>query len=63
MKDCLTDGLNKLKATYDNPMIIVGGDTNNRPLVELLNEFTDMTMVDAPPYPGGVDTDLLYSIA
>ena len=35
-------GINKLKTNYDDPVIIIGGDTNNRSLDNMLAEFSDL---------------------
>ena len=53
LKDCLSDGINKLKCTYNDPIIIIGGDTNNRSLSNLVIDFPDIQVVDAPPRPPG----------
>ena len=57
MKNCLTDGVNKLKSTYDNPILVVGGDTNKRPLSDLLSDFSDITVINCPPSRDGANLD------
>ena len=57
MKDCITDGINKLRTTYDDPIIFIGGDTNKRSLTELVNEFRSLKLIDTPPTRGNVILD------
>ena len=49
LPDCISDGISKLKSTYDNLMIVIGGDTNNRRLQHILADFPDMQLLDNPP--------------
>ena len=38
-------------------MIIIGGDTNNRPLANLLLDFPDINLIQAPPTRRGAQLD------
>ena len=57
LRGVLSDGINKLKSSFDNPIIFVGGDTNNRKLEGLLSEFHDIVTVNAPPTRGSAKLD------
>ena len=48
MKECLVDGINKLKVQYDDPILLIGGDTNNRSLAALLEDFSELVVLDVP---------------
>ena len=52
-----------MKTKYDNPIIFVGGDTNNRKLQTLLEDFTDIVTVNAPPTRGDAKLDELVTNA
>ena len=57
LKEVLTDGINKLKCKFDNPVICVGGDTNNRKISDLLEEHPDVKLVDTPGTRHGAKLD------
>ena len=48
LKECVSDGISKLKTIFDNPLIIIGGDTNNRRLAAILEDHADLAVVQAP---------------
>ena len=60
MRDCLVDRINKLKIAYDDPMIFVAGDTNNRTMMDLMSDFSDISTVTTLPTRG---TALLDEVA
>ena len=57
MKECLIDGINKLKTAFEDPLILVGGDTNNRDLEAMMEDFPDIDLVKAPPTRRGAFLD------
>ena len=57
LKACLADGINKLKTSFDNPIILIGGDTNKRSLDKILEDFDDIKIIDAPATRNGAKLD------
>ena len=59
--ECLVDGINKFKCDYDDPIIIVGGDTNNRSLEHLLADIA--CLLYTSPSPRDLSTSRMPSSA
>ena len=57
LKECITDRINKLKTTYEYPIIIIAGDTNNRKLSDLVSDFDDMEVLDCAATRGNAKLD------
>ena len=55
--ESVSDTIEKAKAELDDPYIVIGGDTNRRPMVDGLKDFMDVTMLDTGPTRGTATLD------
>ena len=57
--DRLSDGIRKIKDTFPDPLIMVGGDFNRAKLSDVLDQFPDLILTATPPTRGSAHLDLM----
>ena len=56
---CLGDAIERAKQDYNDPYIIVGGDTNRRDISPALEDFPDVLVADTGPTRGAATLDII----
>ena len=59
--ECIVDSINAVKSTYENPLIVLGGDFNLRSPDGIIESFPDILQLDTPPTRKWVCLDLISS--
>ena len=59
--DEMVTSINKIKTEYDNPIIIVGGDFNRKPIDKISTVFPDIVQLDSPPTRDGALLDMIFT--
>ena len=61
MLTCLGDAIETAKNKYDDPYIIIGGDTNRRSIDGAVSDFPEIQMMQTGPTRGNAHLDVLAS--
>ena len=60
---CLGDAIEKAKTDYQDPLIIIGGDTNKRDITPAIADFPDMYVAPVGPTRGRASLDIVATNA